>query len=597
MNNKKSYLEVNNHKRGFIFITFALSIFLQCALFSYLCFQTIIISSLWHDTIGFLAYWLPKLAVSLFIASFVWISHKYYWTIFVSALIDIWSIANMIYYRANGFLIVSESFSLVGNLNGFENSISTYLTSSMLLFPLITILYSLICCLSWSKELKWSYCGISLLLSLLSSITGGACLWHSYKRNLATDFFVWQSEHARRDVILPLVGISIAQSREAAYTKENSIISYAYITIAQGIKNKYATKNAEEEIEPFMKQQNIMTSANHTIIEPQHNLVIILIESLESWVIDVVDNNGKEIMPNLKYLSERGIYASKVRSQVRHGVSADGQLTLCTGILPMQSGVAVMRYPNNRYPNYAHLFKQSCVINGSHGVWNQSSATKQYGFKTLYEPQESDLKENTFFKQSWSDEQIVENAISHLTTMEQPYCELLLTLDSHSPFDRVKDNGQLTFDKDMPEVMRRYLTCLHYTDSCIGYLCKNLDFNNTTFVVTGDHTIFKESLLNEMLPYAKKHNLAFADGHNYVPLVIITPKDIQYNIENECYQMDIFPTIMNLIGCEDYYWKGFGVNLLNPSAETNRKITEKEAYKISDLIIRSNYFSSVIGNE
>jgi hypothetical protein len=56
--------------------------------------------------------------------------------------------------------------------------------------------------------------------------------------------------------------------------------------------------------------------------------------------------------------------------------------------------------------------------------------------------------------------------------------------------------------------------------------------------------------------------------------------------------MDIYPTILHLIACEDYYWKGFGVNLLDSVARKNRPISEQEAFILSDKLIRANWFES-----
>ena len=50
------------------------------------------------------------------------------------------------------------------------------------------------------------------------------------------------------------------------------------------------------------------------------------------------------------------------------------------------------------------------------------------------------------------------------------------------------------------------------------------------------------------------------------------------------------PTIMSLMGCESYFWQGVGVNLLDQEARHNRRFNEREAYRLSDIIIRSNYF-------
>ena len=55
--------------------------------------------------------------------------------------------------------------------------------------------------------------------------------------------------------------------------------------------------------------------------------------------------------------------------------------------------------------------------------------------------------------------------------------------------------------------------------------------------------------------------------------------------------MDAYPTILHLIGCENYYWKGLGVNLLDSVGRSNRPITEQDAYILSDKLIRANYFN------
>ena len=80
----------------------------------------------------------------------------------------------------------------------------------------------------------------------------------------------------------------------------------------------------------------------------------------------------------------------------------------------------------------------------------------------------------------------------------------------------------------------------------------------------------------------------------FTPLIIYSPQ-IKENVQvtDTCYQMDIYPTILHLIGCKDYYWKGFGVNLMDSVARHNRPITEQEAYELSDKLIRSNYFATI----
>ena len=56
--------------------------------------------------------------------------------------------------------------------------------------------------------------------------------------------------------------------------------------------------------------------------------------------------------------------------------------------------------------------------------------------------------------------------------------------------------------------------------------------------------------------------------------------------------MDIFPTILHLIGSEGYYWKGFGIDLLDSVACTSRTTNEIKAYDLSEKLIRCNFFES-----
>lgn len=60
-------------------------------------------------------------------------------------------------------------------------------------------------------------------------------------------------------------------------------------------------------------------------------------------------------------------------------------------------------------------------------------------------------------------------------------------------------------------------------------------------------------------------------------------------VENSInYQSDVYFTILNLIGFEDYYWKGVGQNIL--SKDKSNRIDEETGYRISDAVIRNDYF-------
>jgi phosphoglycerol transferase MdoB-like AlkP superfamily enzyme len=322
------------------------------------------------------------------------------------------------------------------------------------------------------------------------------------------------------------------------------------------------------------------------VLLPNSNLLFILVESLESWPLSY-----EGITPNLNKLASdpHSLFADKVKSQARHGISGDGQLTVNTGLLPLQLGVACILYAYNEYPNFAHLYPRSAAVNPTKGTWNINMTMPAYGYKEL-------LEDENFGMDEWTDLDICNEAYRWLMASDSLSCSLVMTFSSHSPFTRVRGDVP-AITPDTPDEMRRYLTCIHYADSCIGLLIDSLRANgrleNTTVVITADHAIFHESERQHFLPYAEAHHLPLTVSDLFVPLIICSPETkAPLRIEEPCYQADVYPTVMHAIGCEHYQWKGLGVNLYDPSALSRRLVSEEEAYALSDKIIRNNWFAT-----
>ena len=128
-------------------------------------------------------------------------------------------------------------------------------------------------------------------------------------------------------------------------------------------------------------------------------------------------------------------------------------------------------------------------------------------------------------------------------------------------------------------------------DSLLQY---NL-LDSTTILITGDHTIFHKERRDKFSHYCEENNLDYGVDKEFCPLIIYS-RNIpnQYQCFDDAYQMDAYPTLLNVLGYNDYYWKGFGVNLLDSVARNNRPISEQEAFVLSDKIIRANWFESFV---
>lgn len=313
----------------------------------------------------------------------------------------------------------------------------------------------------------------------------------------------------------------------------------------------------------------------------QTPLILILVESLENWGVNEVSTpylyNFMQTHPCL--------HATKISKQTKGGTSADGQMLLNTGLLPISQGAACFRFPTNKYPSLGACCegKSATILPHEIGVWNQQYMSPAYAYDTTFIRNEND---SLLFQTT-------------LECLHKGYQMIqTITMSSHSPFHYGASRSHLALPKQMPDYMSDYLKSLHYMDAGLQVLLSQIEndslLSKATIVITGDHTIFPDDMRKEYASICKANNLNYQIEEAFVPLIIYSPQ-ITENIQvtDTCYQMDIYPTIMHLIGCEDYYWKGFGVNLMDSVARHNRPITEQEAYELSDKLIRSNYFATI----
>lgn len=616
----KKYLSIlqRNRVNFLLFVLFTFVLFFKCVLFHWDAFNSILISSLWKNPLSFYKFYMAKLLMPMFISSFIFISKSHIWTIVISFLIDVWCIANLIYYKTYDSFLSINDILLVGNMDGAWSSISAYFDWSMVTIIVLTIFWITILCFLFrfsKNKPQWLNFTLSLLVIILLTIVNNFFIYGKRfspeklsDKNMSSaeernEWNTFVNEHGGDEWqydswinYLPFVSIySIAIDKTKIetnfmeqYIRQQSIISdFIAINIYYIFHNDKAgdiillSDTDVKSIRPFFKTDK------KTLYPPNDNLIILLVESLESWPIQSVIE-GYEITPFLKKFikQENILYCDKIKCQTLAGNSADGQMLVNSGLLPIQHGVACMHYGNNVFPNIAHFYPNSILINPWPKIWNQDTMSVRYSYTQKIEPKLG----------QWEDEQVFNASIEYLKKNEKPMMLFALTVSTHSPFNRVENNKIQT---TAPTILNRYMQCLNYTDSCIGefmeYALSDPILSKSTIVITSDHTIFKPSMLTEFMDYAVLQNLPIMSGENYCPLIIYSPK-IKGNVHvsDLCYQMDIFPTILNLIGCEEYYWQGFGVNLLDSIARHNRLVTEEEAYVLSDKIIRSNYFEQYI---
>lgn len=568
-----------------------------------LFFKFILFNIIWCLQTTFASFSFPELYLNAALATLVLLLPYAYFRrgwfqLIVMFLLDGLLIANLMYSRTYYSVIPLDSYGLAGNLSDFTASVYDSLRWTDFLFPLstLTCLYLFITDKKRQKTtMKLHYLatiGTVLLLSGGLNATKGG-----YKA--AYDSLQNANYHT--------CGVPM-------YT----LFGHLYYNALQ--KKDIYTPQVEETIQTWQAEQPAYKPLPDSI-PTRTNLVVILCESLESWVLER-KVEGHEITPCLNALLKEPttLFAPKVLTQVAGGRSIDCQLLLNAGMLPIQNGSYSMKYPNNTFFTLTKAMKEKYGARGylltvdKQIVWNQGAVAKAFGIDTLLTKPCWILDEKVGSRKKLGDESFFRQCVDKLKNREiwkenEPAYFQCVTYSGHNPFILPEASKHISFEGNYPQRMKDYMCMANYTDHAlkqfIDYLKTRSDYEHTLIVITGDH----EGLTADRGPLCHSaESKGIVSDKPFTPFIVVnSPVAIRY--EKVMGQVDMYTTILNLMKLDDYPWKGIGQSILDPdkppfaigsqmNAEGDiQHIPAKErehaekARTISDLMIRYNYLN------
>ena len=551
---------MKDRRNWLIFGLFALLIFVQTLLFDHFAFREL---DLRPSLLGSVSMLVCKLAAALLFASFTFLLRDKRWLILLSVVIDTWFVANLIYMRNNHILLDAEAFNMSGNLHGYFWSVLIYIEWGIdLMFYGMTLLFCII--FRFIKKTERSVPAWLILIALSVGLRLGAEGLYVADKHTAFDPFPFIREHRE-----PVYGTHFPT------TVANTSVLYSPLYI---LTDYHLMINGIQPVRPLTPADSLSISVldnGENDVTLDSPLIIVLLESLENWVVT------PEIMPNLYRLTNNDhvFYANRVHTQIVGAPSADGQMLVNTGLLPINAGGTCLHYWRNTYPAIMKLAPDSavCLLPHDTCVWNQTHMSPAYGYDTTicY----CDLDTVLFEKL----DTLVDDGWQYIQCITQ---------STHAPFVN-EEYSDLELPKSMPWVMYNFIRGFNALDDGLGHFIRKIEtdpvLQNYTIVITGDHRILHYEKRQQMQAYSDKHGMGLTPSDDCLPLVIYSPK-ISGNprYTDDCFQVDIYPTYRSLVGAGNYRWNGFGINLLDSTQK--RAIREDDAYVLSDKMIRNNYF-------
>lgn len=573
-------------------IIFAVGIFLTFVAFDVIwCMDTTFASFSFFETYA------TKIIATLALAGVYALTRCRWAQIVVMALLDVLLVANLMYFRTYYSAIPASSYLEAGNLADFKASVTDSLRWADIVLPLITIATAVMAFRYKTTKrqpltavLKWwaaPLAGFALLLTGVNLCKGG---FHKSLRSVRQSAYLCSAD-------APIFSVF-------------GCIWYDITDAAEPI-----TPEKQAEIERWLASQPKHQPAN-SVTEKRSNLLIVFAESLESWVLEKkVD--GKEITPCLnRLLKEKStLYAPNVLTQVKGGRSIDAQLMICSGLLPLMSGTYSSLYYDNTFYTLQKAMRglkhsRSYLLTiDKVSTWNQGAVARSFGTDTIISYHDFKMTEAfgthkrigdaSFFQQCR--EKIERGEV--WKPGESVYMQFV-TYSGHAPFKLPDHLRTITFPASIPEKAADYMTTAHYTDKAIGdfvaYLKTLPQYKETIVVIVGDHeglASYRQELVDN--PACR----GLVSDKQLTPFIVLnSPVGMRY--DKFMGQIDIYPTLLNLMQLDAYRWHGLGQSILDPRKQgvavgsvmnvegtgSDKEVERlKEAHTVSDYMLRYDW--------
>ncbi len=489
-----------------------------------------------------------SLANALLLLSPYWLlKRRWRWLVWIPmTLLTVWAVGQLCYCRAYDDLMPWQSLTLTDNVNTtLMNSTLSLMRWHDLLIVVPFLLLVVACLLGRRVKGDRGYHVKPFLVTLLAclgaALVGYGTIGENYEKRYLHNF------------------------SNKGYFIQNGLIPYGIYSLYQTfVMNHSLTDEERAMVQRFLQEECPHYSDNAYCAVPQRNLVLIIVESLHTWPIGMVVD-GREVTPVLNGLvkSDGTIYAPHVLFQTSHGHSSDAHFIYNTGLAPLRDGAVAVNYGDGPYPSLAEALEgYDCreVICTPGMNWNQTMTSRTYGFEVLYTRDDLNAAGALARHNNIDDAALTDFAATLLPQLRQPFFLEMVTMTMHVPFTNGKSRPSWITASDTLNVEARdYLNCVNITDSCIGAFIQGLQrldlLDNTVVAIVSDHT---QIYLNRV---QGKTDYEWTEDDWGIPL-IIAGCDTTLRYEPVIGQIDVFPTMLDVMGANAYPWKGLGHSIL-----------------------------------
>ncbi|MFX5499370.1 LTA synthase family protein [Bacillus subtilis] len=343
----------------------------------------------------------------------------------------------------------------------------------------------------------------------------------------------------------------------------------------QSAQRALADSNSLTEIENYVTAN--VKDANKRLFGDAkgRNVILVSLESTQSFVINE-KLNGEEITPFLNDFIKQSYNFNNVYHQTGQGKTSDSEFIVDNSLYPLGRGAVFFTNAGNQYMAAPEILKNSgyysAVLHANNkSFWNRDLMYDSFGYDSFFDINSYDVTDENSVGWGLKDKEFFEQSSELMKNLPQPFYSRLITLTNHFPFDLDEEDQLIDEYDSSSQTLNKYFPTVRYQDEALKRFIEKLKedglYDNSVIVLYGDHYGISENHNEAMGQFLGKEITPFEEVQlQKVPLVIhipgITDKKPQ-TIETVGGQIDIRPTLMNLLGIDTKDQIQFGNDLLS----------------------------------
>lgn len=302
-----------------------------------------------------------------------------------------------------------------------------------------------------------------------------------------------------------------------------------------------------------------------------YNVIQLVIEGFSGYAID------PELTPTLYKLANEGFVFNNYYTALHYTSTSNGECQTLLGLYPKNGNPITMKRTGvlgtNAYFSLAQqLGREGYQVLGYHGnydMYGRQASHTNLGYLWKQFGTGLDVDTTSSGEIAWParDTQVIENSVDDYINSDQPFHVYYLTISGHMPYSNNRIvQPYLDQVRALPysQTTQNYMATVMEVDRALALLLEKLEeagkLDKTLIIATGDHIPYSNAGVLEELSgrtFGSSSDLealneSAIDFDVYKNTLILWSASMEepVQVDKPCCQVDILPTVSNLLGLE-----------------------------------------------